>query len=137
MKIIMQNWLLPCLKSEGTGVYVEDIHVINPNDFSEYPIENAVDTVKNNVKVQILSDREAKIDINGKNYTINSDSVRFCANGVTYENHVDYEVKDGKLTASVGIGGDLYVYIGNIDIEYSFLGGKLVDSNLTLDDFTT
>ena len=121
--------------NEGTGVYVENIHIINPKDFSEYNIEDAVDVVKNNVKTQILSDKEAKIDINGKSYTITSDNVKYCAKSITYENHIDYEVKDGKLIATVGIGGDYYFYIGNIDIEYSCIDGKFVGTNLTLDAF--
>jgi Copper amine oxidase N-terminal domain. len=124
-------------QGHGTGSVRKDIHILNPNNFSEYNMEDPVNAVKNNVKINMLSNKEVEIDIKDKIYKINIDDIQYGAGSkdiknISYDDFVDYEIVNGKVKATIGIEGDYLHYLGYVEIEYSYNNGKFEASKLWL-----
>jgi hypothetical protein len=121
--------------SEGTGIYIENIHIINPEDFTEYNVEDAIEVVQNKVKTKILSNNEAEIDINGiigATITI-PDNLKYSSENISYRNNVTYEIENSNLIATVGIDGGNNNYLGFIKIDYRYVDGKFISNSLTFE----
>ncbi len=121
-------------RGRGTGSVLNTIHVIDPENFVEYEIENPLDIIKDKVEIKILSPKEAEIKINDKSTNVNLDNIPYEFSGgypntiskIYYEDYIKYEITDtdNTLRATVGAEADFLKYIGNIIIDYSFKDGE-------------
>ncbi|GAA4830809.1 hypothetical protein GCM10023310_04880 [Paenibacillus vulneris] len=126
-------------QGHGTGYSNEAIHIINPENFTEYNIENPLDIVKNNVTTRIISDTEVEIQIGDAISKINVKDVPyeysqlFPANisEIRYENFIQYEMSNNTIKAAVGVEGDYLKSIGDIVIEYSFKDEGFTMNNIS------
>ncbi|WGV61504.1 copper amine oxidase N-terminal domain-containing protein [Brevibacillus brevis] len=120
-------------KGHGTGFTSKTIHIINPENFTEYPIENPLDIMKNHVTTKIISDTEVEIKIGETISTINLKNTPSPEkiSEISYENFIDYEIFNHTIKAIVGVEGDYLQYIGYITIEYYFKDGKYKMKNIS------
>jgi hypothetical protein len=110
--------------SQGTGVFVQNAHVIRINDFKEIPIESPLSIVQRHVKTQSTDDGII-IDIDGsrtvldKNYLsklgiINPNQKLY------YEYRIVYGTRNNTLSVDVGVSNGNITYVGNIHIDYTY-----------------
>ncbi len=126
----------------GTGSVRETIHIVNPENFIEYKIENPVNIIKDNVRTKILSKKEMEIELNGNIYNIKIDNVPKKLSGIYpneiseiyYEDFIDYQIIDNTLSAIVGVEGDFLKYLGYIIIDYSFKDGEFKANKITFEE---
>lgn len=127
------------IQNHGTGIIVNEVHIINPEDLSEYPVQNALDIIEENVESNILSEKEVDIKINNTIYNVKiGDNTEGYTGAIPseipkvyYEDHVRYYLIDFKtlimdniLRAKVGVETQPLRYLGWIIIEYSFKDGE-------------
>lgn len=123
------------VENHGTGMYENKVHIINTEDLSEYPVENALDVIKENVETTIISDKEVDIKID---HTIHNVKIGENTEGYTgvvptkipkvyYEDYTKYYIidsdtltMDNALRVKVGVETQPLRYLGWIIIEYSF-----------------
>ena len=105
----------------GTGVYKNTVHIINPENFTEYKVEDPLDIINKNISTKISS-KEIEILKNG---TIEKSFANdYNISKVFFEDYINYTIlENNKLQATVGIEFDQRGYLGNILIEYSFKDG--------------
>lgn len=105
----------------GTGVSINTVHIMNPENFTEYKVEDPLDIINKNISTKISS-KEIKILKNGtieKSFANDYNIAK-----VFFEDYINYEVlENNKLQAAVGIEFDQRGYLGHILIEYSFKDG--------------
>ncbi|MFS0558705.1 stalk domain-containing protein [Brevibacillus sp. 179-C9.3 HS] len=126
-------------KGHGTGFSSETIHIVNPENFTEYPIENPLDIIKNHVTTKIISDTEVEIKIGETISNIKLENIPFKESKllpdkiseISYENFIYYGISDNTITATVGVEGDYLKYIEYITIEYYFKDGKYKMKNIS------
>ncbi|WP_281869962.1 copper amine oxidase N-terminal domain-containing protein [Brevibacillus parabrevis] len=119
-------------KGHGTGFSSKTIHVVNPENFTEYHVENPLDIIKNNVTTKIISDNEVEIKIGETVSHIKLKDIPFelsqlspeKISKISYENYIDYEISSNTIKVIVGVEGDYLKYIGDIKIEYDFTDSK-------------
>lgn len=126
----------------GTGIVHNTIHIINPDNLNEYKVENPLDIIKNQVKTQIISEKEVKVNINGKVSSVNLDNFTDkmypkTISKIYYENCTKYYVpfNTTRLAAVIGVEVDPTKYIGYITIAYSFKDGEFKANNISFGDF--
>ncbi|MFM9279261.1 copper amine oxidase N-terminal domain-containing protein [Paenibacillus jiagnxiensis] len=122
----------------GTGVLIQNIHVLNGKDLSELPIENPVDAVQQNVQTSIIKeDGKVIVAATYKDQTLkkeyNEADAGVWNSKVSFSQIVRYTVKDNKInailpgavspaefafTAVVQYGSDLK--ISNIQLEEGY-----------------
>jgi len=126
-------------KGHGTGFSSETIHVIDPEIFTEYSIENPLNIINDNVKTKIISDTEVEIKIGDTISNINLTDIpdeysRLFPTKISeirYGNFIQYEILNNTIKATVGIEGDYLKYIGDITIEYSFKDDEFKMNNIS------
>ncbi len=113
----------------GTGVHTEDIHVLNPDTFSEIDVEDPADIVKQNVKTKIelngdqaaiqiiIDDEETIIYKDKEDAALWFDYVGF---GSSYR----YEVIDDKLMINIRAQVSPGMFVGEIQADYVLNEGK-------------
>ncbi|MED1799965.1 hypothetical protein [Brevibacillus porteri] len=127
-------------KGHGTGFSSETIHIVNPENFTEYPIEKPLDIIKNNVTTKIISDTEVDIKIGETISNIKLENIPFKESKllpdkiseISYENFIYYGISDNTITTTVGVEGDYLKYIEYIAIEYYFKDGKYKMKNISI-----
>lgn len=109
-------------QNKGTGMFRNTVHIINPENFSEYKVKDALDIVYDNIDIRILSKKEMEIMINDTIYNAKIlKSTRPSEIEKTFfHNFIEYYIEDNKLKAKVGIEVQFLSYIGNIIIDYEF-----------------
>ncbi|PSJ92923.1 hypothetical protein C7R91_21615 [Brevibacillus formosus] len=126
-------------KGHGTGFSNKTIHIVNPENLTEYHIENPLDIIKNNVTTKIISDTEVEIKIGEtiSNIKLEETPIKLSKlfpesiSEISYGNLVYYEISNHTIKAIVGVEGDYLKYIGNIIIEYDFKDGKFKMKNIS------
>lgn len=86
--------------ADGTGIYVEQLHIVDGAGKFEIPVEDAVAAAEQ--YIQKSSDFETDRD------------------SVSVGNVVDYEISGNKLTATLGIAVSFTQYIGDIIVNYTY-----------------
>lgn len=109
----------------GSDLHVEDIHIINPNTFREYAINDPLVIIKEHVATKITNgDKEVLIQIklNGNEFNIEKqkDYAGSWFEDVYFGNDNHWEVVNKKLYAHIGAQVSPAGYIGIITIEYKF-----------------
>jgi len=132
-------------RGRGTGIVQQTIHIINPENFTEYKVENPLDIIEDNVENQILSDREVKVTINGDVTDVNLDnfpkamaeSYPKTISDIYYENFTEYQIidTDNILRARVGAEVGPTKYIGFITVEYSFQDGGFKANKISFREY--
>lgn len=112
-------------KGGGTGLCLDTAHVINPENFTEYKVENPLDIIKNNITTKIISPKKVQILLNGNILkTIETDEYYPDISKVYYNDWICYSVlQDNTFTVTVGIQIAPSNYIGSIVIDYSLKDG--------------
>lgn len=126
-------------KGHGSGFSSKTIHIVNPENLTEYHIENPLDIIKNNVTTKIISETEVEIKIGETISNIKLKDIPFKMSKlfpekiseISYENLIDYEISNHTIKAIVGVEGDYLKYIGNILIEYDFKDGIFKMKNIS------
>lgn len=127
------------IKSLGTGVFIQNVHVIKLDDFKEIPVENPINIIQNHVKTQSTND-SIIINLDGnkiildKNY-LNKLGIINPTQKLIYEYHMVYGALNNNLFAEVGISNENLTYIGNIHIDYTYKAEMLVMSKINFEKF--
>lgn len=109
---------------EGTGVHIEDAHVINPKNLDEINIENPLDVIKDRIKTQITKSSTGSIVrlyIDGQEEDIqmaNTPDDLFTE--VVYKNQIRFQITNNRLVAIIGAQVSAMQFIGNIKITYTY-----------------
>ena len=127
----------------GTGISLNTMHIINPENLTEYKVENPLKIIEDNVEIKILSPKEAEIEINSNISNINVSNIPDELLGVYpdtiseiyYKDYIDYEIENNTLKVYVGAEADPLKYIGNIVIDYSFKNEEFKANKIYFDDF--
>ncbi|WP_432775551.1 stalk domain-containing protein [Brevibacillus gelatini] len=120
-------------EGHGTGFSVQNIHIVNPENFTEYSIENPLDIVKKHVATKIISDSEVEIKIDGKVSSLNLKNSSFPEriSEISFENIINYQIFENKIMAIVGVEGAYLQHIGYLKIEYHFKDGTYKMKNIS------
>lgn len=114
----------------GTGVHEEEVYVINSRDLSEIEVENPLDIIKEKVQTRIdkkgedvfinitVNDRTTDIQMKEEDSGWWSDNVGFGS-----VNHF-YLTDDSELKADVAAEVGFGVFVGDIEITYTFDGER-------------
>ncbi len=111
----------------GTGVHEEEVHVINPADFSEIAVENPLDIVTENVETSIRREGEdvtVKIGLNERTALIKmKEADSGCwGSDVFWGNVNHFYVSDNELRADIAAQVSASAFVGKVEIYYSFDG---------------
>lgn len=115
----------------GSDIHIEEVHVINLDNFSEIKVANPLDIVKNTVQTTITKQNDdvlIKITLNKKTKIIkrkNSD-VGFWFENVYFGNLTHYDIKNNLLKVRVGAQVSPSGFVGEVVITYKFLYNKYV-----------
>ncbi len=130
-------------RGRGTGIVHQTIHIINPENFTEYKVENPLDIIKDNVETQIISGREVKVKINGIVTDVNLDNLPLAEafpktiSNIYYENTLDYYIpfNTNRLAAIIGVEVGPTKYIGFITIDYAFQDGEFKANKISFGEY--
>jgi len=125
-------------ESVGTNLLQEEIHVINPEDFSEITVMDPTAAINNHVKSQI-SDEGVRIVIDDKTayYYTASRIVPHVGDKTTWLNilklgsMISYYVSNDNLYAQVSAQISPTGFLGNFILTYDYAGDKLEITNIT------
>lgn len=120
--------------AEGTGVYIQQIHVLDPDNFSEFKVESPLDFIKKNVEAKVLSNG---VQITMNNSTIFIDKTKIVSDpkqwfsDVSYSNHIKFNIENNSLIADVGVQVSPSAYVGKIVAEYHYVDGTYTITKIT------
>jgi len=119
---------------KGTGMFIKTVHIINPEDFTEYKVKNALDIIKDNIETKILSKKEVGIKINDTIYNVKIGHIPQELSGTHpsevskfyYSDWIRYSISDNALNVVVGVEvkDEPLKYLGFFIIEYYFKDGE-------------
>lgn len=130
----------------GTGIYTKEAHIFKVDTLEEIQVQDPLEIISKNIKTKVYKDEsnvKVCININGKEYMINSKKLneiyseqnnkKNFGDTLFFRDFIMYEVKNGKLIATVG--GDIFFwnYIVNIKIEYKFADNRFVSDKIYFD----
>lgn len=125
--------------SQGTGVFIQNAHVIRIQDFKEIPIESPLDIIQRHVKTQ-STDEGIVIDIDGtktvldKNY-LNRLGIINPNQKLYYEHRIVYGTRNNTLSVDVGASNGNLTYVGNVHIDYTYMDDTLKMSKISFQKF--
>ncbi len=113
----------------GTGVHIEDIHVINPDTFAAIEVEAPGDIVEKYIdsKIESNGDKVAiHIVIGDEKTTIyqEKDYAAVWFDNAIFSSSFRYEVIDNKLMLRLPAQVSPAGFIGEIEVTYEYLDGK-------------
>lgn len=116
----------------GTGVYITDVHIINPNTMNEIEVDNPINVINDTITMEITP-QGVKIVIAGVIYLIPNEFIAspkhwYSKPGVG--GHIVFELENNQLTARVGIQISPTIYIGTFKIYYTFIDNKYKITNI-------
>lgn len=121
--------------SQGTGIFLQNAHVIRINDFKEIPIENPLDIVQKHVKTQ-STDEGIIVDIDGSRTVL--DKKYLSGLGIInpnqklyYEFRIVYGTRNNTLSVDVGASNGNLTYVGNIHIDYTYRDDTLTMAKIS------
>lgn len=115
----------------GTGLYINEIHVLNSNNLNEYKIENINDYIKVNITTKIND--VLTISIKDKTQQVNIDNFKNSIslyNKAFLENYITYEITNGKIKAIVAVQISDTEFLGDLVFEYDFIDNSFIISNV-------
>lgn len=120
----------------GTGVHIEDIHVLNPGTFTEFEVEAPAEIVKQNIVTGIACDGDQvviHIKIGDEETTVYKDKDYAAAwfDSVSVGDNLHHEVIDNKLVVKMGVQASPAGFVGEIEATYVFENGKYRVKSIT------
>lgn len=122
---------------EGTGVKLEDAHILDKKTLKEYEIEDPIKILDENITINdneiIAGKTYISIDLPDGNfkYEIEADANTF--NKASYGSIVKFHIVDDILISSIGIQYSPVVFLDNsLDVYYKFDNGKYVYDYIVL-----
>ena len=123
----------------GSDIHIEEVHIINVDNFSETKVENPLDMAKNTVQtsitkenddvfIQITFNNKAKIIKRKKSYA------GFWFENVYFGNWIHYDIKNNLLTVRVGAQVSPSGFVGEVVFTYKFLDNKYILKDSTFED---
>ncbi len=115
---------------EGTGVNQKAVHVIDPESFGETGVADPLDIVEENVGTSLVHQDGAvtvTVTAGGSQsvMTLDEDYAQgWAEDEAMFGNIVTFEAEDGKLKAMVAVQVSYTVFVGEINITYSFDGTR-------------
>lgn len=109
----------------GTGVHIEEPHIITTDTFTEFIVESPQQIIIDNIKSEITDNKDyvnIQITVGDENFSIikeKAESVNWFSD-VVFDNSRYYEIIDGHLTMSMGAQASPGMFIGEIKIIYAF-----------------
>lgn len=122
----------------GTGVHIEEPHIINTDEFTELIVENPQQIVTDNIKSEITDNKDyvnIQITVGDENVSIikeKTEAVNWFSN-VVFDNSRQYEIIDGHLIMSMGAQVSPGMFIGEIKIIYAFDFNKNIFKHETIE----
>lgn len=129
-----QNELIVILcEGEGTGTLVEEVHVVNPGNFSEIPVQSSLAALKNRT-VSAIDKDGIKITIDGKNtmtFSTKEVSDLFGSKANWFSklqlgSIVDYSMEGNRLMANVGVQLSPSSFFGSYRLIDEYTNHQLV-----------
>lgn len=127
------------VQSEGTGTFIQDVHVFRIDDFKEIPVEDPLKIIQKHIKTQRMDDG-IMINVDGNNILLDKKylekyGVTNNADKLVYDNHIMYVVKNNNLYGVVGVSNEDLNYVGNIIIEYTFGDGMYIMNKINYEKY--
>lgn len=124
----------------GTGVHEEEVHVINPSDFSEIAVENPLDIVKKNVETSITrkgQDVTAKIGLGDRIAVIkmNAEDSGYWLDNVYFGNVNHFYVDGNELRVDIAAQVSAAAFVGDVEINYKFDGERFTTGDIKFTAF--
>ncbi|KKO53656.1 stalk domain-containing protein [Paenibacillus sp. DMB20] len=117
-------------QGSGTGVHAQDVHVVNPADFTEIPVEPVEETIKNRVFGEIqraggvlkvsVDTKESKVTLN----IPDPDQDRTDQTSVGFGAVVYHAVENNRLVARLGGNISFSEFVGDLEIVYGYKNGR-------------
>lgn len=112
----------------GTGFHTEDIHIINPTDFSEIKVKEPADLVQEKIqsKIQDQGDKMAiSITIGDEKTNVHKEKEYSGSwfDEVVFNNSYHYTVIDNELWLKMGAQVSPAGFIGEVNAQYTFNQG--------------
>lgn len=111
-------------QGSGTGMYLEEAHIVNPANFTEVPLESLEETLSKRVTSEIIREGDhLKISIDWKDSGIKL-NIPVADRGQTENKEVGFgavirhSVENGKLIARIGGAINNSEFIGDLEIVY-------------------
>ncbi len=106
----------------GTGLNINEIHILNSKDLNEYKVENINNYIKKHIKTNIddtltisIKDKIQQIDIDNFKTEVSLYKEAFLGNVITYE------VINNKIIANVAVQISDTDFLGSLVFEYDFV----------------
>lgn len=120
----------------GTGVHIEDIHVLNPGTFTEIEVEAPAEIVEQNIDTEIAGDGDKvaiHIKIGDEETTVYKDKEYAATwfDNVSIGNSYHYEVLNNDLVVKMAAQVSPAGFIGQIEATYVFDNGKYRAKSIT------
>jgi hypothetical protein len=121
--------------SQGTGVFIQNAHVIRINDFKEIPIESPLDIIQKHVKTR-STDEGITIDIDGRRTVLDKNYLSRLGiinpnQKLYYEYRIVYGTRNNTLSVDVGVSNGNLTYVGNIHIDYAYTDDRLTMARMS------
>lgn len=117
-------------QGSGTGLHAQDVHVVNPVDFTEIPVEPVEETIKNRVIGEIKRAEgilTVSVNTNESQVTLNipdPDQDRTDQTAVGFGAVVYHAVENNRLVARLGGNISFSEFVGDLEIVYGFQNGR-------------
>lgn len=120
----------------GTGVHVEDIHVVDPVSFVEIEVETPAEIVRQHIDTKIVSEGDKMaihIKIGDKETTVYKVKEYAAAwfDNVSFSNSFYYQVLDNQLVAKMAAQVSPAGFVGEIEAAHIFENGKYRAKTIT------
>jgi len=123
----------------GTGLYLEELHVIDRRTFKEIPVQDPLEIIEKSV--------ESRIDPDGKQSAVTviidgerteqykersdfSDNEQHIYSSLWFGAIIRYTVKDSRLTATLAGASGISTFEGDVEITYAYKNGKYVADSI-------
>jgi hypothetical protein len=127
------------LEAKGTGIFIQRVHIFRISDFKEITVENPLRIVESHVKIQ-GSHNSIIVNIDGKKLELDKSyldkqGIRNPNVKLYFDNHIVYGIINNNLSAEVGVCDENLIYIGSINIEYTYKNEMLTMNKISFQKF--
>lgn len=95
----VEDAIISLTSADGTGVYVEQLHIVDGMKMIEIMMKDPVDAAEEYIQMSAEFDDVGPVSVG---------------------NYVDYEVKGSTVTATLGVAQSITQYIGDLVITYQY-----------------
>ncbi|MBY9080420.1 hypothetical protein KIH86_07075 [Paenibacillus sp. HN-1] len=124
----------------GTGVYLEEIHVVDSLTYREIPVEDALQAVRSRIQssversgeklhIRVTADGSAMDQTLDRSGTAGSDSSQ--SKELSFGSVIRYEIRDGALIALLAGSYGISDFVGEAEVRYVKQDGKYAASSVS------